>query len=175
MKDRLEEFVHSQREEFDVYEPDERLWKGVEKKMDKHRKKSIGFYLYRAVGVAAIFIITLVSYQYFFSGNTRIPKIPELQEAETYYSGLINSKLEEVRQLLSDYPDIQEEIDTDMIELDSVYKSLKEDLKDNVSNQEVIEAMVDNYRMRIEILEEMLQYLESKNEDNTKNKSEYEL
>jgi hypothetical protein len=175
MKDRLEEFVHSQREGFDIYEPDERLWKGIEKKLDKSSKRRIGFYLYRVAGVAAIFIITIFSYKFLISENTKISEIPELQEAEIYYTGLIDSKLDEVRPLLSDYPDIQKEIDSDLTELDSVYKSLKEDLKDNVSNHEVIEAMVDNYRMRIEILEEMLQYLESKNEDNTKNKSEYEL
>ncbi len=175
MKDHLEEFVHSQREAFDVFEPDDRLWRGIEKKIDKGRIRTLGFYFIRAVGVAAVFIITLVSYKFFFTGNNKVPEIPELQEAELYYSGLIDSKLEEVRPLLSDYPDIQHEINTDLSELDSVYKSLKEDLKDNVSNQEVIEAMVDNYRMRIEILEEMLEYLKSKKEDNTKKKSDYEL
>lgn len=175
MKDRLEEFVRSQREQFDVFEPDEKLWKGIEKKMDKGRKFNLGYYLIRAAGVAAILIISITSYKYFAGRNDKNPEIPELREAEVYYSGIIDSKLKEVQPLLSDYPDIQEDINSDLSELDSVYKSLKEDLKDNVSNQEVIEAMVENYRMRIEILEEMLEYLENKNEDSTKNKSEYEL
>jgi hypothetical protein len=175
MKDRLEEFVRGQREQFDMFEPDEKLWKGIEKKMDKSRKFNLGYYLIRAAGVAAILFISVTSYNYLAGRNNKNPEIPELREAEVYYSGIIDSKLKEVQPLLSDYPDIQEDINSDLSELDSVYKNLKEDLRDNVSNQEVIEAMVENYRMRIEILEEMLEYLENKNEDSTKNKSEYEL
>jgi hypothetical protein len=175
MKDRLEEFVRSQREQFDMFEPDEKLWMGIEKKMDKSQKFNLGYYLIRAAAVAAILIITFTSYNYLGRRNSKNPEIPELKEAEIYYSGIIDSKLKEVQPLLSDYPDIKEDINSDLSELDSVYKNLKEDLKDNVSNQEVIEAMVENYRMRIEILEEMLEYLENKNEDSTKNKSEYEL
>ena len=33
---------------------------------------------------------------------------------------------------------------------------MKADLKDNVANQEVIEAIIENYRLRIAILEELL-------------------
>jgi 3-hydroxyacyl-CoA dehydrogenase len=43
-----------------------------------------------------------------------------------------------------------------MSELDSLYSALKADLKDNVANQEVIEAIIENYRLRIAILEELL-------------------
>jgi hypothetical protein len=175
MKDRLEEYVRSHREEFDVFEPGESLWEGIEKKIESGKKIHLGFYLIRAAGIAAIFLISLTIHRFFFRTSDQALEIPELVEAEIYYSGLIDNKLEEVRPLLSEYPEIESEIDTDLSELDSVYKSLKEDLKDNVSNQEVVEAMLDNYRMRIEILEEMLQYLESKNDDKTSNYSEYEL
>ena len=44
-------------------------------------------------------------------------------------------------------------------ELDSVYISLKSDLKDNIANHEVIEAMIQNYRLRISILEESYNFV----------------
>ncbi len=175
MKDRLEEFMRSHNEEFDVFEPNDKLWVGIEKKMDKGKKIHLGYYLVRVAGIAAIFLITLTTYNYLFTNNNKTADIPEIKEAEMYYSGLINAKLNEVKPLLSDYPEIQNEIDADLTELDSVYNDLKEDLKDNVSNQEVIEAMLENYRMRVDILEELLEYLESKNSDNTTNKTQYEL
>jgi len=175
MKDRLEEFVRNHREEFDLFEPDDRLWEGIEKKIDSGKTRRLGYYFYRAAGIAAIFLITLTAHRFFFGSQNQVPEIPELMEAEEYYSGLIDNKLKEAQPLLSEYPEIQNELDTDLSELDSVYKDLKEDLKDNVANQEVIEAMLDNYRMRVEILEEMLDYLESKNDDNTTNNSKYEL
>ena len=49
-----------------------------------------------------------------------------------------------------------------MEELDQVYEELKEDLNDNASNPEVIEAMILNYRVKLEILEELLDQLKAK-------------
>lgn len=175
MRDRLEEFVRNHREEFDILEPGDNLWEGVQTKMEQGKTMRLSYYLIRAAGIAAIFLITLTAHRFFFGTSDQVPEIPELMEAENYYSGLIDNKLEEARPLLSEYPEIENELDADLSELDSVYKSLKEDLKDNVSNQEVVEAMLDNYRMRVEILEEMLEYLESKNNDDTTNNSDYEL
>jgi 3-hydroxyacyl-CoA dehydrogenase len=43
-----------------------------------------------------------------------------------------------------------------MSELDSMYYDLKSDLKDNMANQEVIEAIIENYRLKITILEDIL-------------------
>ena len=56
--------------------------------------------------------------------------------------------------------------DTDMEELDEVYVELKEDLKDNASNPEVIEAMILNYRVKLEILEDLLNQLKQKENQN---------
>ena len=91
--------------------------------------------------------------------------IPELKEAEMYYTGIINTKMEEVKPMLSDYPTLESELETDLTELDSIYKSLKNDLKDDIANNEVIEAMIQNYRLRISILEDMLEFLESQDQE----------
>jgi hypothetical protein len=40
--------------------------------------------------------------------------------------------------------------------MDKVFEELKEDLRDNAANEEVIEAMIQNYRLKLDILEEML-------------------
>ncbi|HBH47390.1 MAG TPA: hypothetical protein DDX98_02040 [Bacteroidales bacterium] len=175
MKDRLENFVRNHRHDFDMLEPSDALWSGIEKKMDKGRKHKLSFYLSRVAAVAAIFIISLMVQQYFW-GNRNEVNIPELQEAELYYSQLISMKLEQVKPLLSDNPTLEKELEHDLTELDSIYKLLREDLKDNIANQEVLEAMIENYRLRIDILEEMVTYLDTEN-NNTKNNnnSEYDL
>lgn len=166
MNDRLEDFVRDHRDEFDMLEPDLELWQGVEKKMKRGRKHTFRYYLSRTAAVAAIFVLSLFAQKYIFKHDVT-KNIPELAEAEHYYSGLINAKLEEVKPFLSEFPDIKTELDNDLGELDSVYSSLRNDLKDNVANQEVIEAMIENYRLRIDILEEMLQFLGKNDEDNT--------
>ena len=68
-----------------------------------------------------------------------------------------------------------EESQFDLTELDSIYSSLREDLKDDVANEEVIEAMVQNYRLRVEILEEMLLFLNEQNSNTQPNTTEYDM
>ena len=70
---------------------------------------------------------------------------------------------------------LEDELKIDLSELDSIYSNLKEDLKDNIANQDVLEAMIDNYRLRISILEELVMYLDEETSDNDNNTSEYEL
>ena len=174
MKDRLENFIRDHRQDFDLFEPADAMWEGIEKKMDKGKSHRFTYYLSRAAAVAAIFILSFTIQQYFWGAKGDVG-IPELQEAEGYYTSLIEMKLEQVKPLLSEHPELQEELEHDLIELDSIYKNLKEDLKDNIANQEILEAMIDNYRLRIDILEEMVHFLEADSDGINNNNSEYEL
>ena len=183
MKDRLEDFVRDNRKDFDIFEARPELWEGIEKKVVHKKVIRWRLYISRAAAVAAIFIASFLVQHYFFGGRTN-PKgavsnvdinIPELKEAEVYYTGMINEKMQEVKPLLKEYPSMQKELDTDFYELDSVYYSLKNDLKDNVANHEVIEAMIQNYRMKISILEDMLRFLEQQNESDTTNKTGHDV
>ena len=93
--------------------------------------------------------------------------VPELKEAETYYANLVSNKLEEIKPFLASNPGISEDVNVDLMELDSVYISLKNDLRDNVANDQIIEAMIQNYRLKLRILEELQD--EFKNEKNKEN------
>ncbi len=174
MNKRLENFVRDHRQEFDVFEPSDSVWKGIERQIDLRKRTRLTYILTRVAAVAAIFILSFTIQKYFWRNNEIV--IPELQEAEVYYSGLINMKMDQLQSVLSENPEIEKELKSDMMELDSVYVSLKEDLKDNIANQDVLEAMIENYRLRIDILEEMVLYLEV-DQDDTKsnNKTKYEL
>ncbi len=174
MKDRLEDFVRNHNQEFDIFEPEDRLWEGIEKKLDKANRRPVSFYIYRVTAVAALIAI-LFGVQQFLIIRHNAGEMPELQEAELYYTSLINQKMEQVKPYLSEYPGLEEELNSDLSELDSIYKDLKEDLKDNIANQEVLEAMIENYRLRINILEEMVQFLDDTGDDINNNNSEYDL
>ncbi|MBN1415560.1 MAG: hypothetical protein JW973_10705 [Bacteroidales bacterium] len=171
MENRFEKFIREKREAFDFREPDPKLWKKIESNI---RPRRIIRWKTVASRAAAVLIIFLASYMVheFIENNHRITTIkrtqqkpakeiiiPELQEAELYYSGLIHEKLEEIKPILANCPGIEDELKTDMSALDSLYFDLKMDLKDNIANQEVIEAIIENYRLRIAILEELLMEL----------------
>ena len=182
MKDRLEDFVRGNAEAFDTFEPSDAVWSKLEKELDKKKPIRWSFVASRVAAVAAIFIISFVVQRVFIIGDkptlahhqeVKID-IPELNEAELYYSSIINAKLSEVKPLLNEHPVLERELNHDLTELDSIYASLKNDLKDDIANHEVLEAMIQNYRLRIEILEQMLGYLEDDKNDDTNNKG-YDL
>jgi hypothetical protein len=180
MNDRFEEFIRSHSQEFDVREPDAALWNRIRKDTEPRRAIRLRYYISRAAIILFLIGATLIGQRIWMKGHSSIAQknnnvelnIPELQEAEMYYTGMINAKLEEVKPLLSNHPSLEIELKSDLSELDSIYASLKNDLKDDIANQEVIEAMIENYRLRISILEDIVTYLESKNQDEETNNFE---
>jgi len=99
---------------------------------------------------------------------------PQLKETEAYYNNLVNSLYSEATPFLTNNPEIKKELNTDLAHLDSICIDIKKDLKDNISNQDVIEALVQNYRIKIRILEDMLNVLRE-NELNQVKKQNHEL
>lgn len=180
MKDKFEEFIRNNQAEFDFREPRPELWNEVEKSISNKKAIRWRFYLSRAAAVLIIFAASFFAQRVWINVKDNIAErrdgveidIPELREAEMYYSGMINAMLEEVKPLLAEYPSLEEELNTDLSELDSIYNGLKTDLKDNIANHEVIEAMIQNYRLRIVILEDLLMFLEPEEEENNTNNIE---
>jgi len=168
MEDRFEKFMKENREGFDFREPDPLLWKKIESGIRPGHFINWRTIISRAAVVLIIFAASygvheLIDHKGRIVAGKRSQEkpareiiIPELQEAELYYSGLINEKLEEVKPILASCPGVEEELYSDMSELDSLYSDLKADLNDNIANQEVIEAIIENYRLRIAILEGLL-------------------
>lgn len=184
MSDRLEDFIRGHSAEFDMYEPNDKLWSKIEREIAPKKVINWRFYVSRAAAIIIIFGASFLVQQIWFKKGSGLVKpkqttaniiIPELQEAEMYYSGLISEKMQEVKPLLTENPSLESELKSDLNELDSIYASLKDDLKDNIANDEVIEAMIQNYRLRISILEDMLTYLKSDDQNDSINNTEYEL
>ena len=56
---------------------------------------------------------------------------------------------------------------TDLEQLDEVYKELMNDLQDNADNEEVVQAMIENYRIRLQILEQILNEIKGEQDEET--------
>lgn len=166
MENKFEKFVREHREDFDFREPDPKLWAKIEKNIKPRRIITWRIVASRAAAIVLIFIASYAVHEYLGNRTIKLAQkkhhtkeeiiIPELQEAEIYYSGLINEKLRAAEPILTNCPVIEKELKTDLAQLDSIYNDLKKDLKDNIANQEVIEAIIENYRLRIALLEELL-------------------
>ena len=142
MSDKLEKFVRANSSEFDFQDPRPELWKGIEKTLTPKRVIPWRYYISRAAVVILLIGASLVVQRVWMNKAQIKPgkvadveiDIPELLEAEMYYSSMINAKLEEVKPLLGEYPSLEEELNSDLSELDSIYSGLKSDLKDGFLN-----------------------------------------
>ncbi|MFO7613936.1 MAG: hypothetical protein R6W71_04775 [Bacteroidales bacterium] len=183
--DKLEKYILDHREAFDDQEPDPAMWDRIEKRRAPVLRLHWQGIAWRAAAVAVIFIASYFFHDY-MSGRKAArndlftwsqdgepsPMLRELIEADAYYTSLIDLRRNEVYRLTEAYPEIRNEIDYELIAMDKVFSELKEDLKDNTSNEEVIEAMIQNYRLKLEILEDMLHRIKQANEQQKQQQDE---
>lgn len=180
--DKFEEHIRKNREALDRYNPPSVVWQRIRKRIAIKNSTPLRLVVSIAAMIAVILasaILLLKSGNYlsenWMTGNNSISdQNPQLKETEIYYNNLVFSLYNKVSPLLASNPDIRKELFTDISHLDSIYLEIRKDLKDNVSNQEVIDALIQNYRIKIELLEEMLVILRE-NENNSDKNPDYEL
>lgn len=168
MKDKLEKYISEHRHEFDDLKPSEAMWDKIAGDLPPKQKK---IPLWTIARVAASVLIVVASYLYFVNNGEQQTTITvaetsqpeqaygEIKEAEMYYSAQIDEAQQELFMVLDDQPQLKKDIQKELEELNKAYKELENDLMDNTNNEEIIEYMIQNYRLKLEILKDMLQQI----------------
>ena len=185
--DRLEDFIRDHREDFDVHEPSPGLWEKIlpeEESSTPYTASSSWSVIWKAAAVVAIILSSYAIWQNLqveqgftiagldtIFGRQEEPKqedfaaIPELAEAELYYNTQVNTMLNELDAYNDEYPGVKEDVEVDLAELDKVYNELRQDLKEDIANPEIIEAMIQNYRLKLNILKDILEQIKKSNNE----------
>lgn len=166
-KDRLESFVNENRHEFDRFEPSDTTWDAISKRLEEKtsRPRKLAWLKVAAVVAVALLGATLVYQQRFSERRQEAkvlqsdPELRELIEAEAYYSQEVNVRMDEIQKCYKIHPELKSEVQGDLNELENMYMNLKKDLKENISNKEVIEAMIENNRVRLKLVDDVLEQI----------------
>ena len=177
MEDKLKSFVSQQRESFDDASPKDFIWDEIDKNISKsERANSTRTNLFKMVGVAAsvLFIFT-IGYQLRMSRTVEPETVQkmeaitalsnEVSELKTYYEPQVENKLVTLQRFSEKYPDILEDVIADLKELDEDFKSLESEYEQPVSKHQVIEAMVENYQLKLHMLEEIIEMTHELNQE----------
>lgn len=158
--DELEKHIKSIRDEIDIREPRPELWKRIETGLPG-RQRSLRSNLWRAAAavIVAGAALAVIAGMLRTSERFKDPQVAEVQETYRYYDDKIRSLYEEAEPLMTAYPEISSELTSGLTELDSLSAQIIRDLNENIASSEVIEALIGNYRLRIELLEDMLQLM----------------
>ncbi len=165
----LEKFIKNNKEQISSFDlPDGHLDR-FEKKLNK--KKPISkTYWYSLAAAIALLLSLSVFIRYEQSQTKEIVNTerlislgdvsPQYKEVEEFYRQDLYRKINEFQQLNCKInPEQKEMIDDELQQLDKVYQSLREELKQNRSDERIINAMINNYQYKIEFLELVIEQI----------------
>jgi len=186
MSKRLEDFIITNREEFDDLEPSPDLWARIEKHLPaeiniekKQRSEIRGrrsevrevktFTLGFVLRVAATVIVVMGIGFAVYLRNQKKESIdlaainPVYAKQQVQYTSLIETKRTELKAIAKSDPQLYKEFSSQIAEMDSTYKQLNSDLPTSPDQERVLRAMIRNLQIQTEVLNRQLQVIEQLN------------
>jgi hypothetical protein len=174
MKDRLEKYIKNHRKELDHLDPPKAGWDAIARQLDdqgsgKNSIRPLYLFVSRIAATLVIGLLGFLSYQYMqgdeISPDTLTGSLPkEYYSIEQQYINEVNNKMHDLEAIK-----IDRTILDDLSQLDAIYQELKSELLSSggMNQDEIIQALIKNYKTKIELLEFIQQkYEHSAQEDN---------
>jgi hypothetical protein len=173
MSRKLEKFIGDHRNEFDDAIPSGKVWENIESGFTgKKKQKAIAMPLYKWSIAAAILITAGLTIFLVLNNKKTIPQItagtkndpatdintiaPEYAPQVNEFAKLVALKQEELKALAPEQPELYQKFSTDINQLDSSYKSLKNQLGATPNREMLIEAMIQNLQLQLNVLNQQL-------------------
>lgn len=166
MKD-IEKIIKQHRASFDNDEPQNDHFDQFREKLQLHHQRKSKWrwnnLMKVAATVAILMIAGLATYQLrdFKSQQISLGQVsPEYKEVENYFKTNINKQLDIIDQLTKS-TNIQEQkrIKKDLAGMDQLYKQLEKELRANPKDERVIQAMVEHFQAKNNILNRIVRQL----------------
>lgn len=170
--DQLERFVRNNRNQFDLHKPSSHLWDAIDDQLGEEKNLAGKTFLMYSRRIAAAIILLLAAYGgYNIVLNSTTAKqqkeilsqdlqtnekIKELYEAQIYYSHQVSNTMHQLESYCEDFPVVCREVLQETKVMKQEMQQLEGDLKENIGNERVLEAMVRNYRIKLRIMENLL-------------------
>jgi len=161
----LEDFIRNNKDSFNSFELSEHHFEHFQQKLSKQKRNTINtkHWLSIAAGFAFLIMLTVfVRYQYIKTENAvnaitvvSLSDIsPKYKEVENFYKAGLDQKINEFQKLDCKIDQEQKKmVNLELEQLDEVYFSLQKELKVNLNDKRIINAMINNYQNRIQFLE----------------------
>ncbi|MFH6603787.1 hypothetical protein ACEZ3G_09895 [Maribacter algicola] len=165
--DNFEKHIRENVAEFDEHKADSaKMWANIATELKTEAPKVVPLWKSSWVRMAASVVILLgVAAIIGLSGigkgsdieTTYVSK--ELMDIDMHYKGLVSHQV----QLVRNHPKLSEDDKAEFLsfmgELDEEYEQLRLEMQKNLDNELVLEAIVSNYKQRIELIEKLLRQI----------------
>ncbi|MBK7410323.1 MAG: hypothetical protein IPL49_19955 [Saprospirales bacterium] len=168
--DQLEQFVGKNRLAFDREVPNLKVWAAIDQALEAQRPVARIRTIWRTLRVAASVVILLTlggligMYAYKYTHVQELPTLaeiaPEYAELEQYYTTQVSNRMQELSRF-----DQGANVQPDIQQLDDLYKELQLELDKapKGSEEQIIQAMIRNYQIKLDILERVLEKIQTTN------------
>lgn len=181
--DELKKLIEQNRQVFDSAEPSEGHFDKFEKMlMESKQTKSRSMVWPTLLKVASIAVLMVLSGLYvtehFFLNNEPVlaNTKSEFNEAQQYYIHLVDQRIGDIEKMEGFLSSEQKEmLVNEMSEMDAMYKKLQKDYKAMPNDPRIIQAMLQHYQMKMDILNRIVNDLENVQQLNNPNHEDTEL
>jgi len=171
--DNFEKHIRNHATQFNERRADkDKMWAKISEELHQAKPKVIPLWKRPLFRVAASVLLLLGLASFFglsvLNNNAKKTQYAskELMEIDMYYKDLVSYQVELVKNNQALSEENKAEFLSFMEELDAEYEVLKKEMQKNLDNEQVLEAIVSNYKKRIELIENLLHQLnESKKQD----------
>jgi hypothetical protein len=194
LEDEIDSFVRSHRADFDSEVPNLKIWAAIDATVNKTAEKTVEkpvemvvektvvrqFAVQKWVWrIAAAVTLLVVGAGGGFYVKTKqeavevaqtVDKIaPDFREAEQFYTQKVQHQLVKLASFQSS---TDPSVLADLKQLDEIQKELKQELDDapTATREEIVKHMIDNYKIKLGILERVLQHVEEAKTNNSTKK-----
>jgi len=176
----IEELIRSSKDFFEEAEPSEGHLERFNRKLEirfgaRTIKRSIVPYLLKAAVVTLLVTLSsLWTWDHFIRSDRNRMSLgevsPQYREVENYYVHQVNLMESELVNIdLKNNPEQKEMLLSELKGMDSVYVQLQKELKANPNDERIINAMIEHYQTKVDIMSYIVNQLkEIRNENQNK-------
>ncbi|GAA3581802.1 hypothetical protein [Snuella lapsa] len=153
---------------FDEFKADRsKLWANIEPRLNAPPQKTKYFLVWNnplikvAASIVVFFGLFLLVNTFYseFSKESETIVFHELQDIDMHYKGLVAQQVVLINKNTTLSKAEKETFLAFMDELDEEYQTLKLEFHKNIDSERILEAIIINYRKRIELIEKLLQQI----------------
>jgi hypothetical protein len=173
----LEKYIVEMRDQMNSDEPDPGHLKRFKARIENSKSRSRRINVRHALQIAASVAVILASGIVIVKsskGSNKValtPVLNEFQETSTFYATQVNDRYKDISSF--DFASAEEKqmLLDELSEMDSYYQELLKEFDANPGDEQVMNALIHHYQLKIEVMDQIIQQL---NQLKTNNTNEYE-
>ncbi len=172
----LKSYFKQNQSKMDIYEPKMGHKQRFLEKLNAHQKRQKKHFPYKKWGIAAaVLLFGFLAFQFNIQYQQKLESMKEIRQNEQYFSSLIQTEIDSLEmQKTKETEKVFKDAIKQIKLLENAYVKLLKDYNVN-KDRNILNAMIQNFRQRIEVLEFVKQQIQEinqiKNTDNEKYKA----